>query len=446
YGSQGTAGPAIFFDRETYGQDKLVIDCSLRGSDLDKMADKVNEFPLSKKSRSSLEAFCRARRDVTDGMSPAEKGHLMHGISYIDFLRKFGGLTEEAAEIFVKTTDGFWGVQAHSLSVTECTYIGLPINHLLGEMPEPNYEIQDGSAMFPDGNASIARLLVRGLIPGVAAGTGADNIVSAVFDYERLDEQASPVRLRLNSTVVSAKNNDQGQVETRYVRDGNAYNVRSRHCVLACYHVMIPHICPEMPEAQKEAQRYQVKRPLLLTNVLLRNSKAADKLGISGAYCPGRIHGATWLVKGVHAPDYRHEWDDDGSVVMMFWGMPETKRELDLKAQFHESRSRMVQLTFEDFEREVRTVLDRILGPGGFDVKRDILAITVNRWPHGYAHDYLDLWDPDFPEGEAPNEIARKAFGNIAIANSDAGADAYTHVAIDEAWRAVNELSDAGAN
>jgi len=85
-------------------------------------------------------------------------------------------------------------------------------------------------------------------------------------------------------------------------------------------------------------------------------------------------------------------------------------------------------------------VLDGLLGPVGFDVEKDILAITVNRWPHGYAYDYLDLWDPDWAEAEAPHEVARQPFGNITIANADAAADAYTHAAIDEAYRAVQEL------
>ncbi len=100
----------------------------------------------------------------------------------------------------------------------------------------------------------------------------------------------------------------------------------------------------------------------------------------------------------------------------------------------------MLELSFADYEREVRTVLDGMLGPTGFNVNKDILAITVNRWPHGYSHDYLDLRDPTWPEGEAPHLIASKPHGNITIANSDAGADAYTHVAIDEAFRAVNEI------
>jgi spermidine dehydrogenase len=218
--------------------------------------------------------------------------------------------------------------------------------------------------------------------------------------------------------------------------------VKSRHTVLACYHAIIPHLCPELPGEQKEAQRYQVKRPLLVTNVLLRDSKAFDKLDISGAHCPGRLHGAVWPIKGVNTAGYRHDWEDSGPVPVMFWGsIAPPDASVPVKEQHRASRAILLAMTFEDFEREVRTVLDGMLGSAGFDVQEDILAITVNRWPHGYSYDYLDLWDPKWPPGEAPHELARRPFGNIAIANSDAGASALTNVAIDEAWRAVTELT-----
>ena len=133
--------------------------------------------------------------------------------------------------------------------------------------------------------------------------------------------------------------------------------------------------------------------------------------------------------------------DDSGPVSLVFWGSVSPPDDaIDLKSQLRASRQKLLDLSFEDFEREVRTVLNDLLGPEGFDVNEDILAITVNRWPHGYAYEYMDLWDPDWAEGEAPHEIARQPFGAIAIANSDAGASAYTHVAIDEAYRAISEL------
>jgi spermidine dehydrogenase len=81
------------------------------------------------------------------------------------------------------------------------------------------------------------------------------------------------------------------------------------------------------------------------------------------------------------------------------------------------------------------------LGAGGFDAEKDIAAITVNRWPHGYAYEYNALFDPDWPEGQAPNIVGRARFGRIVIANSDAGAAAYTDSAIDQAYRAVQELA-----
>ncbi|MFC1720419.1 twin-arginine translocation pathway signal, partial [Pseudomonadota bacterium] len=134
-------------------------------------------------------------------------------------------------------------------------------------------------------------------------------------------------------------------------------------------------------------------------------------------------------------------WEEDGAVPVMFWGsVAPPDASVPPKEQHRASRALLLAMSFEDFEREVRTVLDGMLGPTGFDVQKDILAITVNRWPHGYAYDYLDLWDPEWPEGQAPHEIARQPFGHIAIANADAGADAYTHIAIDQAWRAVGDL------
>ncbi|MCZ6508659.1 MAG: FAD-dependent oxidoreductase [Acidobacteria bacterium] len=447
YGDDGELGSATFFDAETYGRDVLIPGFTPRHGSFPSILERLDDVPLSEESRESLRSFYSARTDVLEGRSPEEREEFLRGTSYIDFVRNHGGLTEEAAEIFFNATHGYWGVGADSLSVAECEGAGLPMLHLLGgNHDQPTGSVGGEVAHFPDGNASIARLLVRSLIPQVAQGRGAelqgmDDIPTATFDYSQLDRPDSAMRVRLNSTVVKVTEQD-GAVRVSFVRDGTSASVTGKRCVLACYHAVIPHLCPELPAAQKEAMSYQVKRPLLLTNVLLRDSKAADQLGISGAYCPGRIHGATWLVKGIEVGEYRCLWDDAGPAVMQFWGsLAPAAKGLNIRDQHRSSRMRMLAMSFEDYEREVRTVLDGMLGPAGFSAADDILAITVNRWPHGYAYDYLDLWDPKWAPGEAPHEIARRPYGNITFANSDAGANAYSHVAIDEAWRAVSELT-----
>jgi spermidine dehydrogenase len=439
YGRNGKNGAALWFDAETYGENKLLTGVSLEESDPETMVRLIDEFPVSEAAREQLKRLYSARSNVLEGMTEAQAEAYLRKTSYTDFLREHGGLGDEAIQLYGNTTHGSYGMEVHNLSVAEALDDGLPGFNLLGK-DSPTQEWSYPVAMFPDGNASVARLLVHKLVPEVAPGTHAGNIALAQFDYARLDSPGAPVRLRLNSTVINAANTVDG-VAVTYINGGKPLRVKSRHCVMACYHVIIPHLCPDLPEEQKAAQKYQVKRPLLLTNVLIRSSEAMDRLGIAGVDCPGRMHGSVFMFKGLNTGGYRHAFADTGPVPLTLWGSISPPAGVTgLKNEMRASRARMLELSFADYEREVRTVLDGLLGPAGFDVQRDILAITVNRWPHGYSHDYLDLWDPEWAEGQAPHLIASRPHGNITMANSDAGADAYTHVAIDEAYRAVREL------
>ena len=438
----GGDGPAIWFDADTYGRDVLVPGFSMYSRNLE-VLDTIDQFPISESARAAFKDFYSSEADVLKGMSESEIKHVLRETSYTDFLSQYAGLPDEVVELFVKSTDGYWGIQPHSLSTTEAMNAWLPGSHLLGDAADraAGEEESELVAMFPDGNATIARLLVHALIPDVAPGANADNVAMVQFDYDQLDRPDSSTRVRLESTVVRAEN-EGGRVAVTYVKDGVTTQIRGTHCVLACYHAILPHICPELPEEQKEAARYQVKRPMLVTNVLLRSGTPFEKLGITGAYCPGRMHAKVWLIKGVNTAGYEGGSDIAGPVPVMFWGLiAPPQRDVPLQDQLRQSRQVMLELTFEDYEREVRTVLDGMLGPAGFNAADDILAITVNRWPHGYSYGYRDLWDPEWEPGRAPHEIARRPVGNIVIANSDAAASAYTQAAIEEAIRAVEELS-----
>ncbi|MEE2784090.1 MAG: NAD(P)-binding protein [Pseudomonadota bacterium] len=440
YGEFSKNGPAIWFDKQTYGEDKLVTPYTLEWWHPGVSVDCIDRFPISDAAKSQLKRLYNTKTNLFKGWSEEAVESYLAAISYPEFLRRHAGLGDEAIQLFSNSQHGAWGVELRALSASEGLYSGLPGLNLLGlvdEMKGWTYPV----AMFPDGNASVARLLVHKLIPDIAPGTHADNVALARFDYSYLDKPGTSTRLRLNATVVNAVNTPNG-VAVTYVEAGQGVRVQARHCVMACYHSVLPYVCPDLPAEQKEAQSYQVKIPMLLTNVLLRSSKAMDKLGIDSVVCPGRMHGVLFMFKGINTGGYAHPMADDGPVPLVFWGSVSPPPEVtDLKAQLRASRQKMLELTLEDYEREVRTVLDGLLGPAGFDVQKDILAITVNRWPHGYSYEYMDLWDEDFPEGRAPHNIASTPHGHITFANSDAGASAYTHVAIDEAYRAVAELS-----
>jgi spermidine dehydrogenase len=298
---------------------------------------------------------------------------------------------------------------------------------------------------FPDGNASIARLLVRSLVPRSAPGQTMDDIVTAPLDYGRLDEEGSPVRIRLNSTVVNVRHAGRGRsraVEVSYARGTELARVTAGRTVLACWNGVIPYICPEIPEAQKEALAYGVKVPLVYTNVALANWTAFQKLGVSEISAPNAYHSSIALDFPVSIGDYAFAKSPSDPIVVHMLRTPCLPGK-PARDQHRAGRLELLSTSFETFERNIRDQLGRMLSGGGFDPARDIQGITVNRWAHGYAYEYNSLWDPIWPKGKSPCEIGRQPVGRIAIANADAAAFAYTDAAIDEAHRAVRELATA---
>ena len=270
--------------------------------------------------------------------------------------------------------------------------------------------------------------------------------MTARADYARLDRPGADVRIRLESTVVAVRNVGGGAaapgVEVTYLRGGRTRRVRAGGCVLACWNMVIPYLCPELPEAQKAALRYPVKVPLVYASVALRDWRAFQALGVSRVHAPGGYFTSLSLNPKTAIGGYDSVRSPEEPALLFMQRVP-CAPGLDQRAQHRAGQAELLATPFARFERGIRGQLRRILGPGGFDAARDITGITVNRWPHGYAYEYNALFDPDWPPGRAPHEIGRARFGRIAVANSDAGAAAYTDSAIDQAHRAVLELLSA---
>ncbi len=408
----------------------------------------VRALPLAATEQGKLIELLSGERDYLDDLSLSEKQAYIESVSYAQFLTKRVGLAEETISIFFPVPKLMFGPAGLRVSVMEAFYLGCPgVQGMdwLGKLAAQLLESQmtgSESLYFPDGNASLARLLVHKLIPAVAPDTiGFDDIAVSRFDYAALDQKTHSLRLRLNSTVVGLRETGEDVVTVDYVRDGKAVSVSGDHCVLACYNGAIPYICPQLPERQKEALGYGVKVPLVMTNVLIDNGRAFAKLGGGQVTCPNDpyvvVTTAPATTTGGHQPP---RGPDDPMVIYML-GVPsvtstgiETSHDL-LKA----ARRNVYATTFNTYEQEVREQLQGLLGEHGFNHETDIKAITVNRWPHGYAYEYMSLDDPKWPKGQAPHELGRAQFGRISIANSDSEARAYLDAAIDAGWRAVAE-------
>jgi spermidine dehydrogenase len=439
----------VFFDKETFGRDHLAIgegdlpwEVFLAGA------------PLSEAVRRDIVRLQTERVDYLKGRTLAEKKALLQTMSYAEYLVNVAGADPGVVPYF-QSRLGYWAIGVDGLPASVALETAASGNWDAGYpgFSGLGFEAAKGVAKpqyfrFPDGNASIARLLVRALVPGVAPGKTMEEVVAAHFDYGKLDLAGAPVRIRLNSTAVRVRHLGEPEtargVEVTYVENGNARKARADRCILACYNAMIPHLCPEIPQAQREALARAIKAPLVYSRVLLRDWQSFARLGLRGTSCPGSYHNLAALSDPLSIGEYRCPRSPEEPMVLELVRVPLSPG-LSAAAQFKAGRHDLLSTSFEEFERRIRDQLARILDAGGFDPARDIEAITVNRWPHGYAYGYDPVHDrvaflPDeWPKETRPWEKGRARFGRISIANSDAASNAMTEAAIDQGHRAARE-------
>ncbi len=438
-----------FFDRETFGADHLAVGYGTRP-----WADYLAGAPLSAAAKRDLLKVETSEVDPLPGLSSADKKLRLSKVSYRSYLQTLLHVDKAVLDCYQSRTHGYWGVGSDAVSALDAWGIGLPgfkgLKLEPGSIPgmgftPAGYADSGGSIKlhFPDGNATLARLLVRHLVAQAVPGHSVEDLITARVDYSRLDRPQLPVRLRLNSTVVRVENIGGPQQSTgvavTYLRDGQALRVRGKCSVLASYNMMIPYLCPELPQRQQQALHALVKTPLVYTSVAISNWRAFAKLGVWQITAPGSYHSQARLNPIVDIGSYHSPRSPDEPTLLLMERIP-CQPGLPEHDQNRVGRADLLATPFETFERHIRAQLGRMLGAGGFDPAADITAITVNRWPHGYAPEHNSLFDPDVPESEQPHVIGRAPFGRIAIANSDSGGGAYTDVAIDQAYRAVHEL------
>jgi spermidine dehydrogenase len=425
-----------FFDKEHFGEDRLVVGNARR-------PEFFAKAPLADAARGDLIRIHGKNPDYMAGMSAEEKRAKLAKMSYQDYLLNVAKMSPDSLPFFIGS-GGRNNKHVDTMPALEAAENGAAGFNGLGLKFEERYS--EGSYLFhfPDGNASIARLLVNRLIPGAIPGKQSMNtIVQAQVAYEKLDEPESAMRIRLNSPVFRVQHDSDAEhsrgVRVAYMQGGKAHAVRARYCILACWNAMIPTLMPEIPERQKEALAYPVKVPMMYTNVLIKRWTAFRKLGVSTVSAPAMYHPHLNLDPGTTVGGYRGMTVPDEPILIHLIRNP-NKPGLPRKEQNRTGQQELLSMKFEDFELKIRQQLARIAGPGGFDPAEDIAAITVNRWPHGYAYTYDTLADPDVPPEQRPHVIGRQRFGRVTIANADAGAAAFTNQAMDEAHRAVQEL------
>lgn len=450
--------PATFYDAETFGVDRLVVGAApLRNATPESLRAFYDATPLSEPVKQGLIRLYTDRSDPMGGQSLEDKVRRLRAMSFTDYLSRVLELSPE----LVAYIEAGWGNDIDNSSAGYDTMsawsaarmnpavfagLGLPrVQRLSNIAADPGEMIQ-----FPDGNAGVARLLIRHMIPGSLPGRTAEDSISAALRYERLDLPGQSVRIRLSSTAVRvAHRGDPAsarEVDVTYVCEGKALRVSASAVVMACFNAIVPHLMPELPAPQKAALRQSVRKAQLRSFVALRNWRAFEQLGVRSIGSRGMdfAYTAPWLMPEWGGA-YRNARTPDEPVVVF---MNLSRHVLDLagsrmppRERWRAARTTLATLTFETLERQIRSQLQRMLGPGGFEPARDIVGITACRWAHGYAGGSNELYDPDWTgRTDAPWVVGRQRFGRVAIANSDAAATSLTNAAFAQAHRAVMEI------
>ncbi|MEM1263487.1 MAG: FAD/NAD(P)-binding protein [Pseudomonadota bacterium] len=429
----------IAFDAKTYGQRKLVTGYGTRP-----WAEFVADTPLTDKAKADLLRAFTDERDYLPNMSRDEKIALLRRVSYREYLADYVKVDEQVLEIYQR-----WGMSYWCVGMDEIPAIDILKYGDGGYLPGFEYTIQQTEGRgaepyifhFPDGNATIARLLVRQLIPTALPGKTMEDSVLAKLDYTQLDRPDATVRIRLNSTVVNAAHStDEQSVRVTYVHGNDTHAIRAKHCVMACYNSAIPYLCPELPEAQKNGLSYNVKIPLVYTKVIVPNWRAFAEQDLRYVFYTNDFYKQVELDYPVSLGGYEFGADPDQPMSLHMCHVPYFA-DIQGPTQWRAGRQQLLETPFSTYEFHVRDQLHQALGNAGFDAENDIEAITVNRWAHGYSYSPDLLWEPEYAnDADKPWVIGRQPFGRIAIANSDAGASADTNTAISQAYRAVAEL------
>lgn len=426
-----------FFNEEVFGKAAVVAGLPEAGED--GAAGIIAGFPLADADKAALVALYTEPEDYLKGKQKRARIEYADSTSYYDFLKDKVQLPEGALNYLKDISSEYWGHPISAISVAEAFEEGYPGVQNLGLPEGEESEEEPYIYHFPDGNASIARLLVRKLIPAAAAGSTMEDIVTAAFDYAKLDLPEHDVRIRLNSTALLAQNNDAG-VAVAYLKHGDKQlvQVQAKQCIFAGHSALAARVIPEMAEPQKTAAMTNVKVPMVYAKMLMRNAEAFKKLGVYSLYAPQSAYCFMQLDDPVNIGDYRVAQSPSEPVILHAVRIATDFEGKTARDKYRSGRRKLLEQDLVVLKAQLFEQMRSIYSLADENFDETLLDITFNRWAHGYSYEQVGLWDSD-QTMEAATETMQQAVGNIFMAGSDVAWMPYLQDAVDQAYRAVKE-------
>ncbi|MBS0421194.1 MAG: NAD(P)-binding protein [Proteobacteria bacterium] len=367
--------------------------------------------------RREIDDFANNRRDLVSKQADADRW--LDSITYFELLDKLGYGPEVKRYIDPLLGVGNFGVCGNAVSAYAAKRLTLP-----GTIPSntPNRFVDVSVVSFPGGNAAIMRKMWARMLPDAISGDGSlAAVATGAVNFGALDREGSPIRLRLQSTAVHVRHDGDpasaGSVLVTYVQGGKLFRVRAKAVVMGSGGWVNRNIVQDLPPAHIEAYKHFRYGPVLTANVAVRHWRFFDKLGFIAARW---FSGLGWHVcvrRNVALRPGAPPLTPDSPLVLTFY-IPILQPDVDPMAQGMAARAQLLSTSYAEYERQLREQMSEMFGPSGFDARRDIAGIVLNRWGHAYMAPYKGFFFST--DGQpAPPEVIRKPHGRIFFAHSE---------------------------
>ena len=401
---------------------------------VDPWSDDLARAPISAEVRRNWVRW-KKHAPVLEHGDSAATDRWLDSMSYGDLIVRELGLSKDVFRLsdpLVATAD--FGVSSDAISGYAAKLLGLP---------GTDESIISGSAFsFPGGNAAILRHIVKAMLPAAISGSRSfADVLFAPIDFAALD-RPQHTRIRLGATVVSVRHDGNPEkssaVEVVYALEGKLQRIRGQAAIVAAGGWVARHIVRDMPVSYVEAYAKFHHGSILVANVAVRNWRAFANLGISAAH---------WFDGFGYFVNVRQPMKIDGvpvpldpsrpAMLTLYVGFPQSGLSVD--RQTSAARGLLFATTYADFELQIRRQLQHMLGAGGFDAKRDIAGIIINRWGHAYIAPQPGFYFGT-PGSPAPLEVIRRRYGRIAFGHSELSGRQSWGRAAQESRRALGQV------
>lgn len=383
----------------------------------DPIAANFANTPWPANVQRELADFAGNRRDLVSAQ--ADPDRWLDSMSYYDLLNRLGYGAEVKRYVDPLLGVGNFGVCGNAISACAAKRLTLP--GTISSAASSRFADVQGIS-FPGGNAAIVRRMVARMIPGSIAGDGSlKSTTWGAVDFGSLDRDGAPVRIRLESTVVKIHHDGDpasaGSAIVTYARNGKLRNVRAKAVVLGSGGWVNRRIVADLPPSHAQAYAQFRYGPVLTANVAVRHWRYIDALGFSVARW---FSGLGWHVCVRRNATFDQDapaLTPDSPIVLTFY-IPFLNPGVDPAVQGSVGRAQLLSASYADFERQLREQMTEMFGAAGFDARRDIAGIVLNRWGHAYFAPPIGFFFGTNGQ-PAPHDVIRRPHGRIVFAHSE---------------------------